>query len=244
MKRFAWAAPLLITVLLLLLGVNMPRLVSLVLDHRLEAELVRREDTRFSLALTGETDFLETLELFHSKNTQISLSDGCRMTAEEVETAAVDVLAQLAISDTTVYEAPEVTPMLVTGQEKASLSGVFWRCVWKRPDGSREILWMDDQNGLMAALQVKITGPVDDTIRAFREPIMRVAELCRKQYPVKNVILGSIAQGENNSDYSIILSDEKDGSDYSIILTDEKDGAEETYTVPIRLRDEWLYFNI
>ena len=227
MRRLAQVFPVLCTLVLLGLGLNLPRLTSALLDGRLEREVVRREDVHASLALSGDTDFFQTLELFASSHSQVSLEAGYGMTGQQAQAAALDVIQELALNGR-VYVAPEVTPMLLTSTDTPGLSGVFWRCVWGGGAGPHETLWLDDQSGNLVALQGRVGPPA--YIATVKSP-----------FPEEAVYLASYCQTHYDAD--VISMDVVDVSrgDYTIVLLRDS-GAEQS--VSLRLRGEWVYFNV
>lgn len=220
------------TLLLLAFGVLMPRLTSSVLDRRLAQEVLQRENAAVSLVLAQELDFLQALALFSAQTTQVELSGGSRMTAEEAAAAAIDALLELPTA-TAVFAAPEATPYLVTDRDVPGRSAVFWRCAWDGDDG-KEVLWLDDQTGRMVAYQGR-TGmsksfavPSDGTVP---EAVSKIVDYCRKYYPVQDA---SVEAAEQDGAYRVLL----------VEAGKQGESAALTYTIPLRLWDNWIYFNL
>lgn len=237
MKRFFQVAPILCTLLLVGLGAFMPRIASLTLDRRLENDVVLLENQSISLALEQGADFFQTLELFGSVTSQVELSGGNRMMPVDAKAAAVEALMSFAASDVT-YGSLEVTPVLITSKSIPGLSGIFWRCVWSGTTGDRpeesigleKVLWLDDQSGKM----VSFSGLVEwSSLSApnslFPQLAVDVAEYCRQYYPVDTVKLA--------------LTEEDDLGLFTITLMKGQNGQVETYSIPMRITDGWLFFN-
>lgn len=250
MKRLRQAIPVMGTLLLLVLGANMPRLASLVVDRRLEGEVIHREDTHASLEFMGETDFFRTLELFQSEHTWVKLSEGYHMTADEAKAQALDKLYTLGLSDV-VYSPPEVTPMLITSKEFNNLSGVYWRCTSIEADNVQAILWLDDNTGELVSLQsrVQFTDVLQYSPEAYTEAANRIVLYCDKYYPVNEIRLIGDLEKEYSAQSAKILSENEKYSVYEfntyfvVNLIRNKDGEEETLALPIYFIDNWLCFN-
>lgn len=231
MKRNAKLIPVLLTLLLLCVGAALPRMTALALDRRLLGETSQREDDQVSLVLTQDMDFLEALAFFDLGQSQVELAGGRRMTAEEVRAAAADTMVRLS-SLGTVYPVPAVTPVLITSRDDPGLCAVYWRCVWTDDAGTREILWLDDGSGLMVALQSRVGVPTVSFVKSpYQEPVLTVAEYCRANYPVDEVKVALEAHGEGSGDYRLTFVKTAEG---------ETSGR----TAALRLRGEWIYFNL
>lgn len=231
MKRTAKLIPVLLTLLLLCVGAALPRMTALALDRRLLGETSQREDVQVSLVLTQDMDVLEALAFFDLGQSQVELARGRRMTAEEVKAAAADTmdrLPALGMVDTV----PAVTPVLVTSRDDPGLCAVYWRCVWTDVAGAREILWLDDGSGLMVALQIRVGVPTVSIVKnPYQEPVMAVAEYCRTNYPVDEVSVALEAHGDESGDYLLTFLKAAEG---------ESSGQ----SAALRLRGEWIYFNL
>ena len=233
MRRFVKWLPILCTAVLLGTGFFMPRLAALTLDRRLEQEVIQRENSAVSLTLNRERDFFETLELFAVSNTQVELSEGEHRKRAEVEDTAVWIVWELTAGGR-LYDVPEVTPVLMTNKD-AGWSGVFWRCVWSDSKGMDEVLWLDDQSGKLVALQGRLGPSVTEkktyvaTVEpVFQEAAVNLADFLRLHYPAENIRLSLGAEDGN----------------YTLALLRETDGREVVHSLPLRLRGEWLYFNL
>lgn len=232
MRRNLHIFPLLCTLLLVVTGAALPRITALGLDSRLLKETTRWEDPHVTLVLSRELDFFQTLALFAAPQSQIDLTEGRVMTAQQARDAAVEILEELGAAGM-VYTDPSVTPVLIADKEDPGLSGVFWRCVWTGDDGKQETLWLDDGSGQMAALQARVGLPTvyAKSQEEFQEPALALAEFCRKYYPVDEVKLALNPVSEAYSDYTLVLL--KGGED-----------SGGTCSIPLRLRGGWLYFNL
>lgn len=229
MKQLNRIGPVLGTLLLLALGANMPRLASAALDHSLGQELIQRENGSASLALATKTDFFQTLQIFQSRYAQVELPEGYHLTAQEAEAAAIEAVLELGMSGT-VYETPEVTPVLLTSKEGADLSGVFWHCAWVGTDGAPEVLWLDDQSGTMVSFQLKVGSTMTYVSKDIvPDEVVETAEFCRLNYPVDNAILAFETAGKTDSYYKLTLTQEEEALNHTLFL---------------RWSPGWLYFNI
>lgn len=237
MKRLFQAVPFLCTLLLIGLGAFMPRLASLALDRQLENNVVLLENQSISLTLEQGTDFFETLELFSSVASQVELSGGYRMKPEDAEAAAVEARMHFEASGAA-DEGPKVTPVLITSRSTPGLSGIFWRCVWSDPSANgqevsirlEEVLWLDDQSGNMVSFSGQVEwSSLSVPNSSFPQSAVDVAEYCRQSYPVDTVKLA--------------LTDEDTPELFTISLTKSRNGQVETYSIPIRIADGWLFFN-
>ncbi len=251
MKRLIQSGPVILTLLLLFLGVNMPRLTSLFLDRRLEGETVQREDNYVSLKLEEDRDFFQTLDLFQSVHSQVVLSEGYRMSAEEVQKAASDIWLKLSLSDM-VYMTPDVTPILITSKDSPALSGVYWLCVSEGEKGFQSILWLDDQSGEMVAFQSRVKQS-DSSSNMFDEAAMKTAEYCRLYYPVDTVKLALDTVETDNESYIKIRENDSIGiatamaeydTNYTVKLIRSQDGLDDIYTVSLRFKQDWIIFHM
>lgn len=237
MKRFFQTVPILCTLLLVGLGAFMPRIASLVLDRQLEHDVALLENQSISLSLEQGANFFQTLELFGGVTSQVELSEGYRMKLADAAAAAVEVRMHLTASGAS-EEGPKVTPVLITSRSTPGLSGIFWRCVWSdtsadKPERSirlEEVLWLDDQSGQL----VSFSGLADwSSLSApnslFPQSAVDVAEYCRQNYPVDTVKLA--------------LADEDDPGLFTITLTKSQNGQAETYSIPMRIADGWIFFH-
>ena len=231
MKRAVKLIPILLTLLLLCVGAALPRITALALDRRLLGEISQREDVQVSLVLTQDMDVLEALAFFDLGQSQVELAGGRRMTAEEVRAAATDTMVKLSALGM-VYTVPAVTPVLITSREDPGLCAVYWRCVWTDDAGVRETLWLDDGSGLMVALQIRVGVPTVSFVKSpYQESVMAVAEYCRTNYPVDEVSAALEAYGEGSGDYLLTFFKAAEG---------EASGQ----SAALRLRGEWIYFNL
>ncbi len=230
------------TLLLVAAGACLPQVVSRLLDRRLWRETTKREDAYVSLLLSQTPDLFRTLELFRTQHSEILLSEGYRMTEQEVKDAAAGALTEFLTpslqEDGAVYVHPKVTPVLLTGGEAPALSGVFWHCVWEDGIGEDEVLWLDDESGKMVAYQGYLRQPTfveSEYLIAYavgtpEDAARQVAEFCRRYYPVDDVQLA-------------LEKTDVDGERYSLVLSKGSDGRTETCSVPLGLRDGWISFN-
>ncbi len=240
MRRFKQFLPVLGTLLVLALGAAMPRLALLAMDGRMEQETTQLTNTGISLTLTQEADLFRALALFGGSHTQVELPEGARMTAREAEDAAAEVLAQIR-AWSMVYTDLQAVPVLLTSRDAPGLSGVFWRVIWRGPDGAQETLWLDDQTGQMVAFAGAVSGSstvwVEDRETAveefliFPQAVWNAAEFCRVHYPVDEVKLGRETDGW------------ADGN-FQLTLLRTRDGVEETAAIRLSLREGKLNFNI
>lgn len=240
MRRAVRFLPVLCTLLLVGLGAGMPRLAALALDRGLAREVSRREAPSVSLELLQDADFFHTLELFQRRTSQIELSEGYRMTAEEAVQAAQAVLAELGAggpADT----APEAIPYLFSDADTQNTSGVFWRCIW---DGGAEeedqLLWLDDQTGLMVGFQGFFHRTVkEEKYAVFQEPASAVAEYCRRNYPVETVKLAL-----EPSDNYLAQYPESGAPVHTLSLVRDEGGREVALRLPLRSAGQWVGFNL
>ena len=244
MNRLGTMTALLRTFLLLLLSAFLPPLTFFILDHQLENEIMQREDTDISLKFSQNLDFFRTLDLFRSQQTQIELTEGYegyRMTEADVSAAAKGMI----LSFGNVYSAPEVTPVLITNKDSLGLSGIFWRCVWGDDAGGQEIMWLDDQSGQMVGFQGRIMVSAeteikssDNSVAAFAESVYIMGDFCSTYYPVDDVFVTNKSLTTYTKSDGIVLDD------YEIVLTRYQENLVETYHVSVRLRGDFIYFNI
>lgn len=238
MKRFFQAIPIFCTLLLVVLGAFLPRIASLALDRQLENDVSLLENQSISLAFEQGADFFQTLELFGSAASQVELSEGYRMKLADAEAAAVEVRMHLAASGAAV-EGPKVTPVLITSRSTPGLSGIFWRCVWSDASADQlagsirleEVLWLDDQSGRLVSFSGLVElSSLSTPNSLFPQSAVDAAEYCRQYYPVDTAKLA--------------LTDENDpDGQFTITLTKGQNGQDETYTIPMRIADGWLFFN-
>lgn len=233
MKQKSSVLPLLGTLLLLALAACLPRLTALALDRRLEQEVVQREDAYISLALAEEQDLFQTLALFRTRQAEISLSVGSRMTEAEAKTAAAALRAELRAAafaeGPDAAALPVVTPMLVTGGEAPSFSGIFWYCTWRG-----ESLWLDDESGKVVAFVLRATpfalvetGEPDSAILVTSQPqAAAVTDFLRSHYEAE----------------ALLLEDNERSGNYLVTLT--PGGDQTTCTLPLLVQDGWLLFNV
>lgn len=231
MIRYLRFLPVLTIILLMGVGIVMPHLTVVLLDHQIEKDMVQLDNISVKLMLAQDNDFFRMLEVFHGGYSQIEVSEGYRMTAEEAKAAAGEILPSLTASGR-VYSEPEVTPVLFTSKDDPSLSAFFWCCVWQDLPDAAEMMWLEDQSGQMVAFQAKvITATLSAPNSPFAEAALRVAEFCRTRYPVGKAELS-------------LAVDVHSYNDYVITLFQEDGDQERTYSLSLRLRDEWLYFNM
>lgn len=250
MKRILNIIPIPCILILLVLCVYMPQFTSMVFDYKLEEKIVQRENTYISLQLLQTSDFFQILETFNSKQFQIELTEGYQMTSEEVENIALEIMGKLAISGLIYSDPPKVTPVLVANKDIPEMSGVFWYCIWSEASDINEVsqndvLWIDDKSGQMVSLQqrIKVSHKImknTDTLEIvqfvesdgmlFHKTALMLAEFCRLYYPVDDV--------------KLTLEKERDNfSRYTLTLIRNNNNQDDTYEIPIRFQDNWIYFN-
>ena len=242
MTRVWTIAAILFTLLLLMSSAFMPPLAFFILDHQLENEMMQKENADVSLVLSQNLDFFRALDLFRNQQSQIELTEGYRMTEEDVSASAHAMILFFG----NVYSAPEVTPVLITSQESIGLSGVYWRCVWRDTAGGQEILWLDVQSGQMVGFQGRVmvsSRAVDDEAKGnylviYEELLSVMVDFCRAYYPVDDVDL------TDQSLATFTQSDDPVLDNKEIILTRKQDDLVETYRISVRLRGDLLYFNL
>lgn len=244
MKQKRSVLPLLGTLLLLALAACLPRLTALALDRRLEQEVVQREDAYISLALAEEQDLFQTLALFRTRQAEISLSAGSRMTEAEAKTAAAALRAELRAAafaeEPDAAALPVVTPMLVTGGEAPSFSGIFWYCTWRG-----ESLWLDDESGKVVAFVLRATpfalvetGEPDSAILVETgRPNSAILVTSQPQAAAVTDFLRSHYEAE-----ALLLEDNERSGNYLVTLT--PGGEQTTCTLPLLVQDGWLLFNV
>ena len=104
--------------------------------------------------------------------------------------------------------------------------------MWTDDAGVRETLWLDDGSGLMVALQIRVGVPTVSFVKSpYQESVMAVAEYCRTNYPVDEVSAALEAHGEGSGDYLLTFFKAAEG---------EASGR----SAALRLRGEWIYFNL
>lgn len=232
MRRSGWSIiPILGTAALLALGAYMPQLASMAMDDRLEREITRLDDASVSLELSKGLDLFQALDLYRTRSLVLDVEDGHRMTEEEAAKAARDAMNTLS-PDTGGHTAPdEITPLLLLdAQSSPSLAGYYWQCIWRGDDRQPQVMWLDDQSGLMVAY----LGTMQiDTLRhtsfiSKEDPARRVEEFCRNYYPVSDVECENLGGG----DYLMTL------------FREEQDGRDAAINIPFSLTDyDMLDFN-
>lgn len=242
MKKNTGRMPIVCTLLLLGLGLQMPRLAAAAFDHRLAGEITPMENAGVSLMLAQETDFFQTLALFAEAPTQIVLQEGYRMTAETAQDAAVNIMAALGNADAAKVS-PEVTPLLLSSKSTLGLTGVFWRCEWNGKDGYQEALWLDDQSGEMVSARYRVlpSASVSGSAAAVSSDesemaAVRMLAYCREYYPVSTVGLAA-------AETSAQTQGDGTGESYLVTLVRERDGEAETFYLSLDLYENWLYFS-
>lgn len=242
MKRNTGRIPIVCTLLLLGLGLQMPRLAAAAFDHRLAGEITPMENAGVSLTLAQETDFFQTLALFAEAPTQIVLQEGYHMTAETAQDAAVNIMAALGNADAAKVS-PEVMPLLLSSKSTLGLTGVFWRCEWNGKDGYQEALWLDDQSGEMVSARYRAlphTSVSGSAAAVSTDEIqmaaVRMLEYCREHYPVSAVGLAA-------AETSAQTAGDGSGESYLMTLVRERDGETETFSLSLDLYENWLYFS-
>lgn len=242
MKRNTGRMPIVCTLLLLGLGLQMPRLAAAAFDHRLAGEITPMENAGVSLTLAQETDFFQTLALFAEAPTQIVLQEGYHMTAETAQDAAVNIMAALGNADAAKVS-PEVMPLLLSSKSTLGLTGVFWRCEWNGKDGYQEALWLDDQSGEMVSARYRAlphTSVSGSAAAVSTDEIqmaaVRMLEYCREHYPVSAVGLAA-------AETSAQTAGDGSGESYLMTLVRERDGETETFSLSLDLYENWLYFS-
>lgn len=242
MKRNTGRIPIVCTLLLLGLGLQMPRLAAAAFDHRLAGEITPMENAGVSLTLAQETDFFQTLALFAEAPTQIVLQEGYHMTAETAQDAAVNIMAALGNADAAKVS-PEVMPLLLSSKSTLGLTGVFWRCEWNGKDGYQEALWLDDQSGEMVSARYRAlprTSVSGSAAAVSTDEIqmaaVRMLEYCREHYPVSAVGLAA-------AETSAQTAGDGSGESYLMTLVRERDGETETFCLSLDLYENWLYFS-
>lgn len=240
MRRAVRLLPVLCTLLLVGLGAGMPRLAALALDRGLAREVSQREAPSVSLELLQDADFFHTLELFQRRTSQIQLSEGYRMTAEEAAQAAQAILADLG-AGAPADAVPEAIPYLFSDADTQNTSGVFWRCAWDSGGKAEaQLLWLDDQTGMMVGFQGAFRGTVlDEKYAVFQEPATAVAEYCRLNYPVETVKLAL-----ESSDNYLAAYPESDAPAYILSLVRDEDGREVVLRLPLWTTGRWVNFNL
>lgn len=229
MKQIRRAAPVLCTLLLLGVGLYMPQLASMSLKLHLQSEVRQMKNSDISLNLSQEADILESLSLFNTLSSAwdsaIELSEssqGYRLHAEEVRSAATEALGQIK-SDGAVYGEPEITPILYVGTNDRSLqSRVFWCCSWVGGSEGAEIIWVDDLSGQVVGFILE--DPVPNMASTYSkgkttqikeyvpESVYLLKDFCHRYYPVDEVII----KNEGDNTFALILSQRRNGVEISI----------------------------
>lgn len=256
MKKAAHIVPVLLTVLLVAVGAGIPLIASSFVDRQLEHETKQWEDTSVSLVLSQEGDFFQTLELFRSDDhSQVELSEGESMTAEEAMKAAAGAAVQLELT-VPAQEELSVTPMLFASSGTPVSSGIFWYCMWSDGD-SQTVLWIDDQSGRVVAFDGWV-GPSElyAVDSPFHEAVFSVLEYCQTQYPIDSLEY-DLDQATGKEDGATALDGEAvvEGeateanvyqrfASYTVILSRSVDGLSEECALPLILDGERIYFNL
>lgn len=239
MRRIFQFFPILCTLLLVAFGFGMPRLAALALDRGLEREVTRLEDPAVTLDLFQDADFFHTLELFQSRRSQIQLDEGYQMTEEEAAQASQRIMAALGAWGS-VDSAPIVTPYLVSSATARITSGVFWLCLWNSQEGERQVLWLDDQTGLMVAFQGGFPAVMEEYKYAiYREPAYAVAEYCRLYYPAEHIQLLT-----ENPSSDAEYDKQGYGTTYTLSLVRETEDGEVHFLLPLQASVTGVNFNL
>lgn len=243
MKKTGWILPFFCTVMVLCLGLYMPRIASSVLDYNLRTQIKQMENSNISLTLSENADYFDRAYLFNSLitmgNSSIELSEKsqvCRLLPDEAERIAVETISYIGAYNMARGELV-VTPVLFVGTDENSAvqSGVFWCCRWTDSDAQSQVLWLDDESGLMVGLMFEnylYDGSSDDSLSEsytdVPESIDLLVKYCRMYYSADNVE----------------INNEWDGN-YSIILTKEQNGVKSVYPISVRLQNnELIFFNV
>lgn len=215
------------TALILILGAVMPRLAAAVLDRHLVSEVQTLENTAVSLSMEQETDRFSRLclfqELIRNNNYAVPLPEGYHMTKDEVR-AAAKTLAGMGYE----RDFEEFVPVLLAGNDPSQeLSGIFWECTTTHDNGEMEMVWVDDQSGLIVAGMLRLDLPSlsygQVGALAKLDAVARYEDFCRDNYAVEQV-----------------SSSEETESLYKVWLTQNG----KTCEISLLFGGNWLHFNL
>lgn len=247
--REARALPILFTVLVVAVGACIPLFASAAMDRQLEYETKQWEDTSVSLVLSQEGDIFQALKLFRSDHSQVELSEGDAITAQEAKAAAMSAALMLAL-DAPVQEEPRAVPMLFASSAAPVPSGIFWCCTWGEGE-AQTTLWIDDRSGRMVALDGRV-GASDLYVAdsPLHESVFSVLEYCRTQYSVDSVDYSTDPKGAGEDVPAATEGDDAAAAaanrfaSYTVTLSRVVDGRTEKCAVPLQLNGERIYFNL
>lgn len=230
MKTIAAAAAM---ALALGVGALLPQAAFLVGDRRLAQEVTRREDVRISLVMAEGRTVFESMALLRAPHTEVELSEGNKLTAEQAADAAMEALTAFVLERGAVptSKAAKAVPVLVTSRDDPAQSGIFWRCSWGEWYAAVEyaspwtcLVWIDDETGKMVGSQgLQWYSPATlDSAEAYSTQMVEYVSLfCQEYYDL--AVSPSYDEREliQNGRFSVTLS----GVD--------QEGQEVEYHVPV-----------
>jgi len=159
-RRLSALAAVLAALGVLVLGFCLPRIVSGALDRQLTGERRELAIQEVSLSRPGEADIYDLLRLMGGEHTQVALSQGENMTAEEAVRRAEELLYVQVLDiwrpSTKNFTGIQAEPFLVTSREAPQLSGIFWRCTWTDPHEQQGTLFLEDGDGRLVSFRVYV----------------------------------------------------------------------------------------
>lgn len=210
--------------------------ILIVEDEKAISNLIRLSLSKEGYACTCAYDGIQAADLIEKNRYDLILLDIMLPGFDEVEKIAVETISYIG-ADNMARGELVVTPVLFVGTDENSAvqSGVFWCCRWTDSDAQSQVLWLDDESGLMVGLMFEnylYDGSSDDSLSEsytdVPESIDLLVKYCRMYYSADNVE----------------INNEWDGN-YSIILTKEQNGVKSVYPISVRLQNnELIFFNV
>ena len=244
MKAVLRIVPVLLTVLFVAVGASIPLVSSLIVDRQLDSETKRWDDVSVSLVLSQDSDITQTLELFRSDRSQVRLTEGENLSAQDAMGAAMKAASALSLA-APAQEDMSATPTLFASSGSSVSSCIFWCCEWGEGE-QRSVLWIDDRTGLMVAFDGWV-GPSElyAAESPFHEAVFSVLEYCQAQYPIDSVEYEyDSALVENESSSAFVDAAYDRFVSYVVVLSRTVDGRVDECALPLLLDGERLSFNI
>lgn len=237
-----------VTLFVIVFSLFLPNISSLTVDYHLGKQIKEIGSSNISLSLSDNMEILEGLNWFYrpmdmndeasvksdalgyDRSSMVELSEYsqlCHLSREKVSTVAVEIIKEINAENFVSGEPTEIVPMLMisTGEEVATKTRIYWRCLWLDKEAEADIaIWIDDKSGQMVSLMMEYTDASDSEIP---EIVYNLSKYCLVHYQADEV------QCRKETDEYFFID-----------LTVNSNGEDFLYSVPVRQQNnELIFFN-
>lgn len=192
MKKLKFVLSVIATILIIAVGLYIPRLVSTAYDYHLSTQIMEMDNSNISLNLSKKADYFERAYYFNyavteGYLTELDSTEKFNMSSDEVEKYVFDIAEFFGLDELTTHS-PKIIPVLCVYSEymnnSVQSSGVdkyynesktdrvyysdsetevsdnmvnsyiFWRCIWKSERLGEQVIFIDDETGLIIGFSI------------------------------------------------------------------------------------------